>query len=227
MGQHIVLSAADSFKLGGYRADPQGKPKGGVVVVQEIFGVNKHIRDVCDRFAAAGYAAVAPAVFDRLTTPGFESGYTPDEVAHARSFLGKLNWEGMMHDIAAAAGELKASGPVAVVGFCLGGSAAYVSACRLPGLAATVGYYGGMVAKFADETPKCPVMLHFGALDQSIPLSDVETVKTKRPDIPVYVYEGAGHAFNRDGNAAYHEASAKLAWSRTLDFLAQHLKSAR
>ena len=99
MGKPISLIAADSHKLGGYRAEPAGKPKGGIVVVQEIFGVNKHIRDVCDRFAAEGYLAVAPAVFDRLTTPGFECGYTPDEVAHARSFLGKLDWQGMMADI--------------------------------------------------------------------------------------------------------------------------------
>lgn len=224
MGKHISLTASDSHKLGGYRAEPAGKPKGGIVVVQEIFGVNKHIRDVCDRFAAEGYLAVAPAVFDRLTTPGFECGYTPDEVAHARSFLGKLDWTGMMADITAAVGEMKSAGPAAVVGFCMGGSAAWVSACRLPGLAAAVGYYGGMVAKFADEKPKCPVMLHFGALDQSIPLSDVEAVKAKHPNVPVYVYEGAGHAFNRDGNQAYHEPSAKLAWSRTIEFLGKNMK---
>ena len=224
MGKHISLTAADHHKLGGYRAEPQGKPKGGIVVVQEIFGVNKHIRDVCDRFAAEGYLAVAPAVFDRLTTPGFESGYSPQEIEHARSFLGKLDWQGMMADIAAAVGEMKAAGPAAVVGYCMGGSAAWVSACRLPGLACTVGYYGGMVAKFAGEQPKCPVMLHFGALDQSILLSDVEIVKAKHPGIPIHVYEGAGHAFNRDGTPVYHEASAKLAWSRTVEFLGKHMK---
>ena len=224
MGKHISLTAADRHRLGGYRAEPAGKPKGGIVVVQEIFGVNKHIRDVCDRFAAEGYVAVAPAVFDRLTTPGFESGYSPAEIEHARSFLGKLDWPGMMADIAASIEDMKSAGPVAVVGYCMGGTAAFIAACRLPGLAATVGYYGGMIAKFADDKPKCPVMLHFGALDQSIPLSDVEIIKSKQPDIPVHVYDGAGHAFNRDGTPVYHDASAKLAWSRTMDFLNKHMK---
>src|SRR5579862_10028731 len=153
LGKQFTLSASDSFTLGAYRADPAGTPKGGMVVVQEIFGVNHHIRAVCDRLAALGYVAVAPAVFDRFVR-NFETGYTPDEIAHARSYLGNLNWDNMVHDMAAAAGDLKDVGPKGVIGFCMGGTAAFLAACRIPGLSAAVSYYGGMIAKFADEKPK-------------------------------------------------------------------------
>ena len=132
MGKQFTLTTTDQHKLGAYRADPQGTPKGGLVVVQEIFGVNHHIRAVCDRLAALGYVAVAPAVFDRFVRD-FECGYTPDEIAHARSYLGNLNWDHMMADIAAAQGDLKGVGPLGVIGFCMGGTAAFLAACRLPG----------------------------------------------------------------------------------------------
>jgi len=223
VGKHVNLTAADSHQLGGYRADPAGKPKGAVVVIQEIFGVNPHIRSVADRFAAEGYVAIAPALFDRKVKD-FQSGYSPEEVAEARKFIANPDWDGMLKDTQAAINEVKNAGPVAIVGFCMGGSIAFLAATRLSGLSVAVGYYGGAVVKFADEKPKVPVMLHFGSNDQGIPLSDVETIKQKRPEMEVHVYEGAGHAFNRDGNQAYHEASAKTAWKRTLDFLGKHMK---
>ena len=119
---------------------------------------------------------------------------------------------------------MKSAGPVAVIGYCMGGSVAFLAATRLSGLAAAVGYYGGAIAKHADEQPHVPVLLHFGALDQGIPLSDVETIKQKRPDIQVYVYDEAGHGFNCDERAAYHKPSADLAWTRTQDFLQKTLK---
>ena len=170
MGKQFKLTTTDKHSLGAYRADPQGTPKGGLVVVQEIFGVNHHIRAVCDRLAALGYVAVAPAVFDRFVRD-FECGYTPDEIAHARSYLGNLNWEHMMADIAAGVGDLKGSGPLGVIGFCMGGTAAFLAACRIPGLSAVVAYYGGMIGKFADEKPKCPLQMHFGEKDEGIPMS--------------------------------------------------------
>ena len=173
MGKQFALTTTDQHKLGAYRADPQGTPKGGLVVVQEIFGVNHHIRAVCDRLAALGYVAVAPAVFDRFVRD-FECGYTPDEIAHARSYLGNLNWDHMMADMAAAQGDLKGVGPLGVIGFCMGGTAAFLAACRLPGLSAAVAYYGGMIGKFADEKPKCPLQMHFGEKDEGIPMSTVE-----------------------------------------------------
>ena len=174
MGKQFTLTATDKHSLGAYRADPAGTPKGGMVVVQEIFGVNHHIRAVCDRLAALGYVAVAPAVFDRFVRD-FESGYTPDEIAHARSYLGNLNWDHMMADIAAAQGDLKGVGPLGVVGFCMGGTAAFLAACRIPGFSAAVAFYGGMIGKFADEKPKCPMQMHFGEKDEGIPMDVVET----------------------------------------------------
>ena len=223
MGKQFSLTTADQHTLGAYRADPAGKAKGGIVVVQEIFGVNQHIRAMCDRFAALGYVAIAPAVFDRFVRD-FESGYTPDEVAHARSYIGNVHFGKMMHDLAAAQADIKDAGPFGVVGFCLGGTAAYLAACKLPGISAAVGYYGGGVAKFIDETPTCPVQLHFGSEDQGIPLSSVEEIKQKRPDLEVYIYEGAAHGFNCDERASYHKDAAALAWSRTQAFLAKNMK---
>ncbi len=217
MGNHITLTASDGFRLGGYRADPQGTPKGGLVVIQEIFGVNHHIRALCDRFAALGYASVAPALFDRYQ-PNFESGYSPAEIEHARAYIQKADMGKMLADTQAAIDSVKSVGKVGIVGYCLGGSLAFLSACRLDGLACAIGYYGGMIAKNGDEKPKVPTMLHFGETDHSIPLSDVEIVRKKRPDVEVYVYP-AGHGFSCDERASYHEASHKQALERTLGLL--------
>src|SRR5487761_1377728 len=161
LGKHFTLTASDSFKLGAYRADPSGKAKGGVVVIQEIFGVNHHIRAVCDRLAGEGYAAVAPAVFDRQQ-PNFESGYSPDEIASARKFVANPDWGKMLLDVQASIDELKKSGPVAIMGFCMGGSISFLAASKLNGLSCAVCYYGGNIAKNADEKPKIPVQMHFG-----------------------------------------------------------------
>jgi carboxymethylenebutenolidase len=221
LGTQITLTASDGFKLGGYRAEPQGKPKGGLVVVQEIFGVNHHIRAVCDRFAGLGYLSVAPAVFDRIE-PNFECGYTPDEIAHARTFIPKIDWAAMMRDTAAAIDNVKSGGKVGIVGFCMGGSVAFLAACKLDGLSAAIGYYGGVIAKNADQKPKVPTLLHFGDQDQSIPMSDVETIKQKRPDCEIHVYP-AGHGFSCDERGSYNEAAHKLAWGRTLAWLAKNV----
>ena len=223
MGKHVSLTTADQHKLGGYRADPQGKPKGALVVVQEIFGVNHHIRAVCDRLAGEGYVAEAPAVFDRFVRD-FESGYTPDEIAHARSYLGNLNWDAMMKDIAASLADTSTVRPVGVIGFCMGGTAAFLAACRLPGLSAAVCYYGGQIAKFADEKPKCPVQMHFGEKDAGIPMSDVEIIKQKQPQAEVYVYPEAQHGFHCDERASFHKPSADLAWTRSMEFLKKNMK---
>lgn len=222
MGQHLSLTATDGHSLGAYRADPTGAPKGALVVVQEIFGVNSHIRNVCDRLAAHGYVAIAPALFDRIER-NFESGYLADEVAHARTFIGKIDWNTMLLDIQAGMDNVKSVGPVGVIGFCLGGSVAFLAATRLDGLSASAAFYGGAIVKFADEKPKCPVQMHFGEQDTGIPMSDVEIIKQKRPDTEIYTYP-AGHGFCCDERASYNEESAKLAWQRTYEFLAKHVK---
>lgn len=222
MGKHLSLTTSDNHTLAAYRADPIGKPKGAMVVGQEIFGVNSHIRNVCDRLAAAGYVAIAPALFDRFVRD-FESGYSPAEVEHARTYIAKIDWPKMLHDIQSGIDEVKLIGPVGVIGFCMGGSIAFLSATRLSGLNAAVGFYGSAVVKFADETPKCPVQLHFGEADYSIPMSDVEIVKEKRKDCEIYTYP-AGHGFYCDERGSYSPDSAKLAWQRTLEFLDKHMK---
>jgi carboxymethylenebutenolidase len=220
----FTLTAADQHKLGAYRADPQGAPpKGGMVVIQEIFGVNRHIRAVCDRLAQEGYAAVAPALFDR-TVRNFESGYSPAEIEKARTFVAKPDWDAMLRDTDAAIKELKSVGPVGIIGFCMGGTIAFLSACRLSGLSAAIAYYGGRIVAFADEKPKCPTQMHFGEQDHSIPMTDVETIKRKRPDCEIYVYKDAGHGFHCDERGSFHQPSRDLAWQRSMAFLQKHMK---
>ena len=153
-----------------------------MVVIQEIFGVNHHIRSVCDRLAGAGYVAIAPSIFDRIE-PNFQCGYSPDEIANARKFVANPDWPAMLRDTQAAIDAVKDVGPVGIIGFCLGGSIAYAAATKLSGLSAAVGYYGGAVVRFADDKPKVPTQLHFGEKDAGIPLTDVETIKAKRPEV--------------------------------------------
>ena len=223
MGQTITLTASDGFKLGAYRADPAAAPKGAIVVIQEIFGVNSHIRNICDRLANEGYVAIAPAIFDRIE-PNFQSGYSPDEVAVARKFVANPDWPAILRDTQAAIDAVKDIGPVGIIGFCLGGSVAYAAATKLAGLSAAVGYYGGAVVRFADDRPNVPTQLHFGEKDTGIPLSDVETIKAKRPEIEVFVYPGAQHGFGCDERASYDKPSSDRAWQRSLAFFSKNLK---
>jgi carboxymethylenebutenolidase len=215
MGTMLTLQASDGHQLGGYRADPAAEPRGGVVVIQDIFGVNHHIRAVCDRLAAVGYAAVAPALFDRFAKD-FQSGYSPEEIGKARDLAMKnINFDKMMLDTRAAFEEVKPAGSTAIVGFCMGGSVAFLSAARIAGLSAASCFYGGQIVKFADEKPLCPTQMHFGEKDEHIPMSDVAQIKAKRPDCDVFVYP-AGHGFYCDERASFDAPSAKQAWERTL-----------
>ena len=221
MGRTVTLTAKDGHKLQAYRADPAGKSRGAIVVIQEIFGVNSHIRRVADGFAAEGYVAVAPALFDRVEK-GIELGYDPKSIEAGRDIRGKVELEDSLADLQAAIDYAKRSGKVGVVGYCWGGSLAFLAATRLDDVAAAVGYYGGMVAAHAQERPKVPVILHFGETDASIPMSDVEKVKQARPDVPIHVYK-AGHGFNCDERASYNAESTKTALARTLGFLRENV----
>ena len=223
MGQTVTLTASDGFRLGGYRAGLDSRSKGAIVVIQEIFGVNSHIRNICDRLANEGYVALAPAIFDRIE-PDFQSGYSPDEVAVARKFVAAPDWPAMLRDTQAAIDAVKNAGPVGIIGFCLGGSIAYAAATKLTGLRAAVGYYGGAIVRFADDRPAVPTQLHFGEKDTGIPLTDVETIKAKRPEVEVFVYPGAQHGFGCDERASYDKASSDLAWQRSLAFFGANLK---
>ena len=223
MGKDIKLTASDNFQFGGYRAEPATSPKAAVVVIQEIFGVNHHIRAVCDRLAGEGYVAIAPSIFDRVE-PDFTSGYSPDEVAVARKFVANPDWAAMLRDTKAAIDAVQNVGPVGIIGFCLGGSIAYAAATKLSGLSAAVGYYGGAIARFADDKPEVPTQLHFGEKDAGIPLGDVETIRTKRPEVEIHVYPGAQHGFHCDERASYDKTSADIAWPRSLGFFAKYLR---
>jgi carboxymethylenebutenolidase len=219
MGTTIKLKASDGFTLGAYEAKPEGKPRGGVVVIQEIFGVNAHIRHVADGYAEDGYRVISPAIFDRAE-PGVELDYDPKGIERGRGIREKIPLDKTLLDVAAAIAALQSDGKVAIVGYCFGGSLAWFGATRLSGLAATVGYYGGMIAPHLDEKPHCPVMLHFGEKDQGIPMSDVDKVKAAVDPAMVRIFTyPAGHAFNREGNQAWEPHCAMLARMRTVKFL--------
>jgi carboxymethylenebutenolidase len=222
MGEMVTLKAEDGHRLQGYRATPAGTPRGGIVIIQEIFGVNNHIKKVADSYAAEGYVALAPALFDRVE-PGVTMGYSQDDITRGREIRGKLGWETMVMDVKAAVDELKKQGlTVGVVGYCMGGSLAWLAATRIPGVAASVGYYGGAVADFAQEHPRAPVLLHFGETDTSIPKEHWDKVRAAHPEVPMHIYP-AGHGFNCDERASYHEPSARQARERTLNFLRRHI----
>ena len=222
MGNKLTLTAADGHTLGAYRADPPESAKGGVVVLQEIFGVNGHIRDVCDRFAREGYTAIAPALYDRSSLKDAELDYTGDDVARGRALREEFSWDDTMKDVDAAADVLKEGGlKVGTVGYCWGGTMAYLSATRLD-IAAAVVYYGGQIMPYIDEKERCPLLMHFGETDPSIPLSDVEAIQKAHADAVVHVYP-AGHGFNCDRRGGYDKAASKLAYERTLSLFAERL----
>ncbi len=222
MGRTLALQAIGNQALDGYLAEPEGHARGNLVVVQEIFGVNAHIRDVCDGFAREGFRALAPAVFDRIER-GVELGYDNDGVQRGVALAGQLTPETLLADVRAALDGLALLGdePTGIVGYCLGGSVAWRAADALP-VRAAVSYYGGMVPKLLELAPKCPVLAHFGELDGSIPLAGVEALRARHPEVTVETYP-AGHGFNCDHRAAYDAPSAALALARTLAFFRTHL----
>jgi len=218
VGEMLRLKASDGHELGAYRAEPEEKARGGVVVLQEIFGVNSHIRAVCDRLAAQGFIAIAPALFDRFQRD-FVSGYSAEEIATAISLMKSLDWDVLLLDTRAAHEALRAeANTVSVVGFCLGGSLAYLAATRFSDLGAAICYYGGMIVNHADTKPLCPVMMHFGESDHSISMRDVESVRAKRLETEIHTYP-AGHGFNCDERNSFNPEQAALAWSRTMALL--------
>ena len=220
MDYSLTLTAKDGHEFSAYCAKPESKAKAAIVVIQEIFGVNGHIRDVCQRFAAHGYAAIAPALFDRIE-PGIELDYDEAGVARGRDLKSASDWDNAVADMAAAIDAAREFGPVAVVGFCWGGSLAWLAATRLKA-SVVVGYYGGQIVNYLDEAPACPMLLHFGEQDTAIPLTDVDKIRAAHRDIPVHLYP-AGHGFNCDRRASFDADSAALAWDRTLEFLAKNL----
>ncbi|WP_370287375.1 dienelactone hydrolase family protein [Roseomonas sp. HF4] len=216
----ISLTAADGHRLTAYRAGPQDAPR-ALVVAQEIFGVNRHIRSVCDRFAAEGFAVIAPALFDRVG-PGIELGYEAADVAQGRELRGKIDAGLTVLDILAAAAALPRAARRGIVGYCWGGTVAWHGATRTSAFAASSGWYGGGIAAAKEEAARCPVQLHFGETDASIPMTDVAAIRAAQPGVEVHVY-GGGHGFGCDERGSYVEADYALAQKRTLEFFAKHL----
>jgi carboxymethylenebutenolidase len=217
MGQTIQLTASDGNKLSAYRADPAGKPRGGIVVVQEIFGVNSHMRRIADGYAAEGYVAIAPALFDRVK-PGVELGYQEADIAAGRDIRAKISFDQALADIDAARKAIAGVGKLGIVGYCWGGTVVWLSATRLDGFAGAVGYYGGGIGNFAEEKPRCPVQMHFGETDHAIPLAEVAKLRAAQgAAVEIQVYP-AGHGFNCDERGSYHKPSADRARARALAF---------
>ena len=226
MGQFTELKAADGQAIPAYVAQPKSQAKGGIVVIQEIFGVNSHIRAVADGYAEQGYLAVAPATFHRVK-PNVDLGYEQDDMAAGmalKTATEALPSPGVMQDIQAAIQHASQAGKVGIVGYCYGGLLTWRAACTLNGLSAAVPYYGGGVTT-PDEIarkPKCPVLAHFGDQDHWISLESVEAFKKAHPEVEVHVYH-ANHGFNCDQRGSYNAEAAKLARERTLAFFARHV----
>ncbi len=221
MGNWVELIAADGLTLSAYRAEPAGKPRGALVVAQEIFGVNSHVRSVCDGYAADGYVAIAPALFDRYER-GVDIGYTPPDIARGRELKALAKADAALLDVEAARAAVASVGKVGVIGYCWGGYIAWIASARLPGFACAVPYYGGGMTDAVAEQPKCPVMAHFGERDSMIPVAGVKALAAAHPAAQVYIYS-ADHGFNCDQRGSFDAASAALARERTLAFLRQHL----
>jgi carboxymethylenebutenolidase len=220
MGSTIDLKAADGHTLSAYAAG-SADATGGIAVIQEIFGVNHHIRAVVDGFAAKGYAVIAPALFDRAQR-GVELGYTPEDVAKGRDFRMKLDDKGVMQDVEAAARHLGGK-KLGIVGYCFGGTVAFWGATRSRSFAAASGWYGGGIAGTREEKPNCPLQLHFGEKDGSIPMTDVEAIRGAQPKAEIYVYEGAQHGFGCDERGSFSKPDYETAQQRTLAFFAKNL----
>ncbi len=216
----ISLSAADGHRLSAYRAGPQNAAR-ALVVVQEIFGVNRHMRNVCDSFAAEGYAVIAPALFDRVGR-GIELGYEAADVAQGRELRGKIDDGLTVLDILAAAAALPAGVKRGIVGYCWGGTIAWHGATRTSAFSAASGWYGGGIAAARNEVARCPVQMHFGEADASIPMTDVEAIKAAQPGVDIHVY-GGGHGFGCDERGSFVKADYELAQQRTLAFFAANL----
>jgi len=218
MGEEITLkSRFDEFELGAYHVKPNNARRGGLVLIQEIFGVTGHIRELCEEFAEDGYEVVAPYFYERLE-PGFAAGYDPEGVQKGIEYSKATPWDQVQGDLQAGGDWL--CPPVFVTGFCWGGAATWLAACRCEGVAAASAYYGRRIAELVHETPKCPTILHFGRKDASIPMEVVEHIMAAHPEVPTYIYD-AGHGFVSNRRADYDEDSARLARLRTLQLFSR------
>lgn len=222
-GRMVDMTAADEHIYQAYHVNAGGDRgrRGGIVVIQEIFGVNSHIRNVADGYAEQGYEVYAPALFDRIER-GVELGYGEDDLASGIALMQKMDITNAVLDVQNCAGAMRGEGPVGLVGYCWGGTVSWVTACRAIGVAAAVCYYGGNIIGHVDLSPKCPVMMHFGSQDAAIPMDAVDAIRAKHADVDIHVYD-ADHGFNCDQRASYNEEAATLALERSLEFFGQNV----
>jgi carboxymethylenebutenolidase len=223
MGERIKLTASDGFTFNAYRAAPEGQARGGVVVIQEVWGLNNWVRSVVDRFARHGYLAVAPAMFDRIDM-GYESeNYGADQFQVIGEMMKKFDPKAALLDVEAAVKAAAAGGKVGITGYCFGGATTWRAAHAGLGLSAASGYYGGGVPNYIDLEPQVPLEMHFGGKDTGIPLEQIEALKKRHPNVDIYTYD-AGHGFcNSDRPDHFDEAACKKASARTLEFFHKHL----
>ncbi len=220
MGSTVEVTASDGHKLAAYLATPAGKPRGGLVVIQEVFGVTPYIQSVCDAYAADGYLSIAPWLYDRQQRGAV---FAPENHDQARKLREKFVWDDVVKDVAAAAARVGEAGKVGIVGFCVGGSVAWLAASRL-NLAAASSYYGRDIAGWiGKENPRCPIVVHYGRTDSSIPLADVDRVIAAYPQLPIHIYDDAGHAFDNFTRPSYVPDAAKAGRERTLSLFRQHI----
>lgn len=221
MGATIQLKASDGHRFSVYQAEPAGTPLGAVVIAPEIFGVNPHIRSVADGFAQDGFLVLAPQLFDRVQ-PDYEAGYDETGVAAGRAIIADLEMDAAMRDVDACVAAASEAGPVGLVGYCWGGTIAWLAASRTQGLAASVSYYGGGIPSYPDDKPAIPLMLHFGEQDQHPSLEQARQIAADNPGAAAHFYP-AGHGFNCDVRGSYDADSAQLARGRTVAFLKEHM----
>jgi len=221
MGQMIEAQMADGVSIRVYRADPKAPPRAGIVIMHEAFGMNDHIRDMCDRYAAEGYLTVSPALYDRLEYGVEILGYSEADLELALKLRKGADWDQSVSDMRSAIKMVREAGSVGVVGYCWGGSLAWLAATRC-GVNAAVSYYGGQIIQFIDETPGCPFLAHFAKHDVHVPPESASILKEHYPNVPNYLYN-ANHGFNCDQRSDYDAESAALAQERTLAFFAENL----
>jgi carboxymethylenebutenolidase len=224
MGEFTTLMARDGHEFGAYLAKPDGATRGAMIVVQEIFGVNSHIRAVADGYAKAGYLTIAPRLFDRIRR-GIELGYSPAEIQEGIGYMLQVKPQQFLADLSASLSVVKHAGRVGIVGYCWGGTLAYVAACELP-VACAVSYYGGSIGQYLDKKPKVPVIYHFGEKDSHIPVAAIDKIKAVHPEGIYHLYP-AGHGFNCTDRGDYDPASAKLALDRSIAFIAEYVDASR
>ncbi len=216
-GKMITMKMSDGAQIGVYHVEPKSKRRGGLVLIQEIFGVTEHIKEMSDKFADEGYEVLAPALYDR-EEPGFQASYSPEDIQKAIKIArGDHSFELSIKDTQTCIDALKGKGPVFITGYCYGGSVTWAAACKCEGLAAASAYYGGNIGQMVHMQPKCPIILHFGETDHGIPMETVEKIRKAHPNVPVYVYAGAGHGFNSDRRDDFNPEAHKLGMKRTLE----------